>query len=247
MLIPAIEGTKSILSSAKSQPTVKRVVLTSSIASVMDFDRHNEIGLTFTSADWNPVTYEQAKVSNPVVAYNGAKKYAELAAWDFIKNEGPQFDLVTICPPMVFGPMVHPVSKLSEINGSTGLIWQVASGTDPWPTAPLTAWVDVRDLAVAHVEALLRPDAGNQRFVISSPQKFTYQRIADILRQEFAWAREEVTKGDEGAPIPRGSSVDGETAAKVLGIGYRGFKECMLETVPQLKKLQGKDNLDVTI
>lgn len=38
---------------------------------------------------------------NPVYAYAGAKKWAEKAAWDFVNEEEPHFELVTFCPPMV--------------------------------------------------------------------------------------------------------------------------------------------------
>ncbi len=148
---------------------------------------------------------------------------------------------------MVFGPIVHPLAKLSELNDSTAMIYQVVSGTDPLPVGRITAWVDVRDLALAHVEALLRPEAGNHRFLVASPEKYTYQRAADILRQEFAWAMGEVTKGDEGAPIPDRFDVDGETAAQVFGIQYKSFKECVLETGAQLKALQEKEKAGIAL
>lgn len=219
--------------------------MTSSFAAVVDAARIDSSGFTFTSDDWNPITYEQAKEGDAVSGYRGAKKFAERAAWEFIKSEAPHFDLVTICPAMVFGPIVHPLAKLSELNDSTAMMYQVVSGTDPLPVGRVTAWVDVRDLAFAHVEALLRPEAGNRRFVVVSQEKFTYQRAADILRQEFAWAQEEVTKGEEGAPIPDRFDVDNETAGKVFGIQYKSFKECVLETGAQLKALQEKEKAGV--
>jgi hypothetical protein len=43
---------------------------------------------------------ERTTSGDPVLAYYGAKKWAEVAAWDFMKEEKPQFDLVAICPPM---------------------------------------------------------------------------------------------------------------------------------------------------
>lgn len=241
LLLPAIQGTKAILTAAKKHPTVKRIVITSSFAAVLDPAHLDDSNFTFTSKDWSPFTYEQAKSSDPVIGYRGAKKFAERAAWDCIQNETPHFDLVTICPPMVFGPVVHPVSKVSELNESTKTIWEVVSGADPLPVGRVTAWVDVRDVAFAHVEALLRPEAGNQRFLIASPEKFSYQLAADILRKEFSWAREVVTRGDEGAPMPEKANVDGEAVAKALGIQYRGFKDCVIETATQLRELHRRE------
>ena len=240
--MPAIEGTKSVFNAAKKNPTVKRIVLTSSIVATMDPHRLSDGTVTLTSKDWSSITYEQAKdAPHPLIAYQGAKKFAELAAWEFIEKETPQFDLVTLLPAICFGPLVHPVSKISEINATLFTLWEVMSGTDPLPDYGLTAFVDVRDVAIAHVEALLRPEVGGQRYIISAPEKFSYQLLADILRKEFAWAREEVTKGNEGAPIPEQATLEGETGAKALGIQYRGLKACILETATQLRELHQKE------
>ncbi|KAJ3480070.1 hypothetical protein NLI96_g8613 [Meripilus lineatus] len=238
VLIPTIEGTKSVFSAAKKHSTVKRVVLTSSIAAIFDPDRLNDGSLTLTSKDWCSITYQEAKEGGQTFdAYRGAKKFAELAAWEFIQKEAPHFDLVTLCPSVCFGPVVHPVSEPSGLNISSHTLWEVVSGADPLPYFGLTAFVDVRDVALAHVEAVLRPEVGGQRFIINSPERFSYQLLADMLRKEFAWAREEVTKGNEGEPVPEQAELDGETGANALGLHYRGLKSCILETATQLREM----------
>ncbi|KAK7691061.1 hypothetical protein QCA50_006164 [Cerrena zonata] len=102
IMVPAINGAKSMLEAAKKEPKVKRIVLTSSMAAVMLGSRGISPGYTYTSDDWNPITYEEGK-SNFMVAYQAAKTFAEKAAWDCIKNDKPQFDLVTFCFPFVLG------------------------------------------------------------------------------------------------------------------------------------------------
>ena len=100
-LLPAINGVKSVLKAAASASQINRVVVTSSFASVIDVDRKAPPHFTYTSTDWNPLTYQEAADNNSsdVVAYRGSKKFAELAAWDFMEREKPGFDLVTLCPP----------------------------------------------------------------------------------------------------------------------------------------------------
>jgi hypothetical protein len=45
----------------KSAPTVKRVVITSSFASIIDGGKGNSIpDKTYSEADWNPITEEEA-------------------------------------------------------------------------------------------------------------------------------------------------------------------------------------------
>lgn len=191
---------------------------------------------TYTAEQWNPITYEEAKKSKGLDAYRGSKKFAELYAWDYIRDNKPHFDLVTILPPVVFGPVVHPVDKISDLNASSLDTWAVASGQEYPLRGP--AWVDARDLAVAHVEALLRPEAGNRRFTVAAPEKFWHQKTVDIIRAEFDWAKEVVKEGNPGAPLPASFTLDGTTAGEVLGITYRSYKETVVDAVKTLKEIE---------
>lgn len=52
---------------------------------------------------------------------------AERAAWDYVKETPVQYQLVTLCPGMVFGKMIHPISSLSQLNASSQIVWGVLS------------------------------------------------------------------------------------------------------------------------
>ena len=82
---PAISGTLSILRAARKSPTLKRLVLTSSTAAVLDITKDvspGPDGDSYTADDWNPITYEEgARSEDPLVAYRAGKKFAELEAW----------------------------------------------------------------------------------------------------------------------------------------------------------------------
>ncbi|KAL4245980.1 NAD(P)-binding domain superfamily protein [Abortiporus biennis] len=261
LIIPAIQGTKSALEAASKEPKIKRFIYTSSCAAVIDAPNkpvsqpppnwpaenqnqsESETLFTYTNDDFNEITYEESKNSNPVIAYRGGKKFAELEAWNFIREQKPNFDLVTVCPPTVLGPIVHPLSTIKDLNESNAGLWNVAAGITPIPSTRVPYWVDVRDLAKAHVEALLRPEGGNKRFIVASPERWSYQRIADTLRSEpkfEGWAKEKVRKGNEGEKIMKWYNFDGETASKDLGISYRGLRESIVEAVAQFKEIQGR-------
>ena len=98
-------------------------------------------------------------------------------------------------------------------------------------------WVDVRDIAEAHAEALVRPKASNTRYLVGSPKKYTHQQVADILREEFDWGREVVRKGDEGAPLPLTYDFDGETAGKALGLSYRSLRESIVDFAVKYREI----------
>ena len=147
------------------------------------------------------------------------------------------FDLVTFCPPMVFGPIVHPVDRVADLNDSNALLYSMTQPGKPLPTPRVPCWVYVRDLARAHAEGLLRPEVGNRRYTIAAPEHFTYQRAADIVRAAYPWAKDVVTRGNEGEPMPDTFYVDGEAAARDLGITYRSFKDTVLEDVSQFREI----------
>ncbi|KFA45563.1 hypothetical protein S40293_06601 [Stachybotrys chartarum IBT 40293] len=233
LIIPAINGVVSILEAAAASPKIKRVVLTSSFASVLDVNRKAPPYFTYTGEDWNPLSYEESidPKTSAVVAYRGSKKFAELKAWEFVKERKPDFDLVTLCPPMTFGPVVHPVANVDALNESNKMLWKITSGENPLPVARVPFWIDVRDLAQAHVEAILRPQVGGKRFIPASPERFTYAQAATIIGENFDWAKDKVTKEVHGVDESHG--VDGEGAANELGLKYTSFKQTVVDLVSQ--------------
>ena len=85
---PAVRGTVSVLEAVKKYNSdVKRIVITSSFASVPDFKKGNRPGHVYTEADWNPMTKEEARSAGPVAAYLVSKTLAERAAFDFVETE----------------------------------------------------------------------------------------------------------------------------------------------------------------
>ncbi|KAF5859076.1 hypothetical protein ETB97_003317 [Aspergillus alliaceus] len=234
-----IHVASSILSAAAKQPLIKRLVLTSSFASVVDINKAPDPDFTYTGTHWNPLTYEEAisPATDAVVAYRGSKKFAELEAWGFMEREKPSFELVTLCPPMTFGPVVHPVAGVGALNESNAVLWSIAAGADPLPVARVSAWIDVRDLAEAHVQALLRPGVGGRRYVPASGEAFSYEVAADIIKRRFAWAGETVTGNYESGrrPLP-GYRLDGEAVTRELGVEFRRFEETVVDLVGQVKE-----------
>jgi len=84
-------------------------------------------------------------------------------AWEFQAGLPleERFEVVTICPGLVMGPSLIPGGFASgEIIGYllNGFIGKNAG--DTWPL------VDVREVAQAHLHALLVPEARNQRFLL---------------------------------------------------------------------------------
>jgi nucleoside-diphosphate-sugar epimerase len=49
------------------------------------------------TADWNPMTREEISAADPVEAYAGAKKFGELAVWEWAEAH-PHVDVTTSKP-----------------------------------------------------------------------------------------------------------------------------------------------------
>jgi nucleoside-diphosphate-sugar epimerase len=82
-LDPAIKGTTELLKAVKEHaPSVKRVVITSSCAAVVDFAAPfvSPGGRkVYSEEDWNPISWERALEGTPNAAYQASKKFAEQA------------------------------------------------------------------------------------------------------------------------------------------------------------------------
>lgn len=239
LLDPAINGTKGVLSAIKKNaPSVTRVVITSSFASIVDANKGNAPGYVYSEKDWNPVTEEQA-VKDPSTGYRASKTFAEKAAWDFVEKEKPNFTVATICPPLVLGPIVHYLNDLSALNTSNQRVRNLITGQnkESIPDTGVYLWTDVRDLALGHVKAMELPEAGGKRFFFTAGY-FSNKEIADIIRKNFKEYKNELpAEGVKGGNYPEGGvySFDNKRSKEVLGIEFRGLEESITDLVKSLK------------
>ena len=146
----AVEGTLHVLRAA-TKHKVKRVVLTSSTAAVID--RANRTpGRIITEKEW-------AQEDTTENSYSKSKILQEKAAWKYwnsLPEEG-RFEMVVLNPGNLFGPafkkeefasanIIRAIVFWSRLFGFPKIYYQV---------------VDVRDAALAHLRALKIPEARN--------------------------------------------------------------------------------------
>ncbi|KAK3172112.1 hypothetical protein OEA41_004197 [Lepraria neglecta] len=243
LLDPAIIGTTGILKSIKQHaPSVKRVVITSSFASIINPSKGNNPGYEYSEKDWNPITAEEA-VENPLAGYRASKTFAEQASWDFVEKEKPNFTIATMCPPMVLGPIVHYLQSLDSLNTSNQRIAAIMTGKakEEIPATGTFIWTDVRDLALAHVKAAELPEAASKRFFVTAGY-FSNEEIADIVRDNYPELKDKVpAKGTKGGGYPEEGiyKYDNSKVKEVLGIQFRSLKESIVDTVKSLQAVGG--------
>ncbi|KAH8426572.1 SDR family oxidoreductase [Aspergillus melleus] len=240
LLLPAIRGTSELLEAAhRYAPEVRRIVITSSFAAMINLSKSSWPEHTYTEADWNPVTYEQAKTADGATAYCASKVLAEKAAWDFLEREKPAFTIATICPPMVYGPVEHHVASMDRLNESAADVYRFMNGsTAEIPPTGFPTWVDVRDVAEAHLRAFASEAAANQRF-FTTAGKFAYEQMCDVLRTRVPGVSAEKVPAAKEAQLG-GYAVSNEKAKTVLGMEFRSLEESIKDTAESLLKLEAK-------
>jgi nucleoside-diphosphate-sugar epimerase len=222
----------------KNAPSVKRVVITSSFASIVNGSKGYNVGHVYSEADWNPVTIEQA-YENPSNGYRASKTFAEKAAWEFVEKEKPNFTISTMCPPLVLGPIVHYLNSLEALNTSNQRVRNLLTGQckQEIPDTGIFLWVDVRDLALAHVKAIELPAAADKRFFITTGY-FSNKEICEIIRKNFPEYEAELPAKDvKGGDYPEGGlyKYDNSRTVEVLGIKFRSLEESIVDLVKSLK------------
>ncbi|TVY37551.1 putative uncharacterized oxidoreductase [Lachnellula subtilissima] len=246
LLLPAIKGTTEVLTSVhKNAPNVKRVVITSSFASVVDVPKGTRSGYVYNEKDWNPCPYEVAanKDSPGAISYCASKAFAEKAAFDYVKEHKPQFEITTVCPPMVYGPSGSVVTDLDKLNTSAADIYRLVNGScKEVPETSFYGWVDVRDVGEVHARAFESPKAAGQRYLTAS-SGYTYQQICDIIRKDFPEKRHLVPEGTPNAPYPDVYKLDNSKVRKELGIEFKPLETSIHDMVAQfieIEKATGK-------
>ncbi len=170
LIVPARDGALRVLRAARDAG-VRRVVMTSSTAAICyGVDEKRRV---FTEADWtgpdHPDTY----------AYVRSKVIAERAARDFMAAEGGAMEFCTINPGLVLGPVLG-----SDYSGSLAVVQKMLNGDLPGLPRISFPVCDVRDIAEAHVRAMILPGLNGERFLCAA-ETLWLSDIAAVLKSRL--------------------------------------------------------------
>ena len=236
---PAVNGTLRVLRAAAAAGTVKRVVLTSSIAAITA-GRDRRDPTVRTEADWSVVD-----TSPP---YAKSKTLAERAAWDFLAElpAAHQFELVAVHPGWALGPL-----GATSARTSVEVVRRLLMRDVPASPKMAMAIVDVRDLAVGHRLAMEAPSAAGNRYILAGEEMWM-RDAAGILAAEFnnrgfrvpthtipSWAVGLMARFDRSLrPLPyflgRRERVSAAKAQRELGWSMRPVRDSLVDTALSL-------------
>lgn len=240
LIIPAREGALRALRAAKAGG-VKRVVLTSSVAAIDNGWGKSGPGL-YDETSWTTLDGPEL-----VPAYSRSKTFAERAAWDYVQGEGDGLELAVINPAAVLGPAMS-----EDVSTSLALVTACMNGSVPALPPLAFGLVDVRDIATAHVEAMIRPEAAGERFLMSADSLW-FKDVAEILRE--AYPERKIPRSEmpvwlakifalftpalkqSAHRLGRINHYTNDKARTMLGIEFRSVRESVLSSAETLIKL----------
>lgn len=133
---------------------------------------------------------------------------------------------------------VHYLNSLDALNTSNQRIRDIYQGKakDEIPATGVFFWVDVRDVALAHVKAFEVDEAANKRFFVLSGY-FSNKEVADIIRKNFPDQKDLPSEKTPGGEFPEDgfAKYDNSRSKEVLGLKYYSLEQTIVDTVKSLK------------
>ncbi|KAK8858927.1 hypothetical protein IAR55_003158 [Kwoniella newhampshirensis] len=246
--IPTVKGVTTILEAAKDSPTIKAVTIMSSSAAALNVIGLAEQRHTYVETDWYPfdeatcASFDPEDKFSPQLWYCGAKKYAELAAYEFVETHKPKWSMATFCPAMVYGPTIQ-FANPQDFNDATpgnsiaDFIALVGGKDEPLPMQRGNAYADVRDTATAMFNAVVGQKSG--RFFICG-HDYTFQMLANMCRKLRPDLDAYFPLGDPTLPdikaedIPHLSNVK---SIEELGVKYHSMEETLKDSLAYWEKI----------
>jgi nucleoside-diphosphate-sugar epimerase len=243
---PALVGTQNVLGSVNRSSTVKKVILTASVASVYGdaADISGKDKKVFTGKDWNTTS----TVSHQPYSYS--KTVAEKEAWNIASGQS-RWELVTVHPGFVLGPSLTPRTDSTSIDFMISFMkGQFRFGSpDLW-----FGIVDVRDAALMHILAAFNPDASGRYIAVEGSHSMT--TISGMITSQSAGKYKassralpsflfylfgplmgfslKYVKRNIGIPI----SFDNSKAKEELGMIFRPLEETIRDHMLQIESLK---------
>ncbi|XP_054797783.1 cinnamoyl-CoA reductase CAD2-like isoform X1 [Prosopis cineraria] len=222
LIDPAVKGTLNILKSCAKSPSLKRVILTSSMAAVL----YNGKPITpdvvvdetwFSKADF-------CKESELWSSYELSKTLAEDAAWKFVRENN--IDMVVINPGVVLGPLLQP-----SLNQTSATILTLING-EQMLLNPCVGWIHVKDVANAHIQAFDISSASGRYCLVERVAHFS--DIVKITQEIFPTLPLPEKFVEDESLVPQ-FQVSKEKAM-TLGIEFIPLDVAVKETVESLKE-----------
>lgn len=218
---PAVSGTRNVLE-ACAEMGVKRVVVTSSIGAVY-MDPHRDPLAIVDDECWSDLDY--CKQTKNWYCY--AKILAEKLAWEIAEKRN--LDIAVVIPCLVLGPMLQPTMNMSNFH-----IMKYLKGSTKTYKNLTQAYVDVRDVAEAHILVYETPSASGQRYLCAESNLHRGD-LTHMLAELFPHYPIPTKCSDEENPRKQPYKFSNQKL-RDLGLSFTPMKKCLADTVACLQQ-----------
>ncbi|KAF2087871.1 NAD(P)-binding protein [Saccharata proteae CBS 121410] len=231
VVAPAITGTTNILNAALMHPSIKRIVVTSSIVAIRSLTTPESVASTAEHRvpDPNPLFLAE----RPFLAYLVSKIMALNKTDAFVRDSKPGFGVVNVMPACVLGPNELPTSAARAREGSNSYALLPVLGErceDPKPGA----FVHLEDVARVHVGALKveLAEGGYESFLVGGDfGGKVWDDVCVLVKEKFPEAVREGKVTGSGTRPTLTWPVDSKKTEERFGFKHRGFDDMMVDTV----------------
>ncbi|KAF4342855.1 NAD dependent epimerase dehydratase [Fusarium beomiforme] len=235
---PAVKGTTSILEAAKLAPTVKKVLIMSSIIALM------KLGvLDGTAQQTAPV--KESNIIHPdtklvevnvhgqysmITQYQGSKILAHQATRDWVQSNKPSFSVATFHPSFVIGPSVLQKKKSEAAPLNDTFYKTIKSGDISIPPY----FADVRDVSRAFITAIKEDVPDGQEIIVMGPEVgwSAIARAAEALYPDWKVGLKSDVADSELLPVDRNGY------EKILGLKWTSTADLVRGVVDQQRSLE---------
>lgn len=250
---PAVNGTTAILSEAAKVPSIKKVVITSSVAAWIPRSGPNAGKLSsmylLTSSTIQRMIFKtnehnsqapddpylvidteadfsgKTNFETSFNLYHVSKILSNQASWKFMKENSPKFILITLHPNFVYGHSLTQTSAEEAAGSTNGLLWGAIMAEDK---ATNLSYVAVGDVAEAHVRALKPEVKESTSYLVSGPAH-SWDDVLEIVKSDYPGVAYKLKSG-----VPTNNFTGStEKTEKELSIKWTSLKDVVHEVMDQ--------------
>ena len=240
---PAHLGTIGILDSAALAPTVKRIVITSSIVAIIPF-MEMAMGSDNTFNAESRIVFDEGPYPNEFAAYSASKTKALNDAEEWIRKNKPSFDLVHIHPSFIEGRNDLVLKAEDIFEGTNAVVLRIATGVKSEQANPGVT-VHNEDVARLHVESLNQSKIPAGSYIASWNPAGTvdgthWQDVSAVVAKEFPEAVKSGLLSVDGVQGSTPNHFDSTKTEKTFGWKFQSYAEMVKSVVGHYLELKAK-------
>lgn len=241
IISPAIKIGTSLLHSALKVSTIRRIIITSSLVTLMPWEwLFNSDDRLWTANDLN--VDPNRSVSSSMEAYWTSKALARAAVKEFVEHAKPHFETIQLLPGVIIGRDERAASVADLRRDTPQWLMRMApilgeKQSDPMGSVP----VDVEDVAKAHVDAITDTVPGNSDYTLCTgpTADIVWDDMIETAKRYFPEKAGSRNMPLDGTLPTMKWLVDTTKTEKAYGWKFKTFEETMKGMIGQYVELLG--------